>query len=884
MLLFFSFLATTSIATWSGGNITTNAILTIAPIKANGAGVNITGSSNYISGNYNSIYTGAFWKFYEQTNTAPTINLIYPTSETVTNSTINNIIYYVTDSDGDLLNCTLYHSNTINPTIYETNNSINNINVTTQITSNDGTYYFKVNCSDGSTSTQSPIFNYTIDTTKPIVTLITPENNSLLLNNPIIFNYNISDIGEIQNCSLLINTTGTMQIIQTELLPTKNSTNNFQENLIEGTYLWEILCVDETGNTNIQNSKIFEINNLPPNTITNLLNISSTNYSITWTWTNPTNNDFEGNIIYLDGLNIINTTSQTYTANGFLGNTSHTIKINTYDTSNNINTTNITSTASTLKTILNQSSTIIILDPIQHTTTDKSNISLAYSVSNPNNINSCKYYLDNDLVKINTNISTTNINYDYISNVSDGPHILKIGCTTEYLKYDLSSITNFKIIDLSGFDIKTNLTNTSLNNVTNFTLEQNTIGKITFGGAIDLTNVIDIGKNIEITTRSIKVNSTALPTFNISATLEIYDVPYNNILIWKDGMICQTCQIISTNDQKLIFNVSGFSTYVITSTSSLNTWDSSDLETIYANETMSVFANYSDIILGNPLTGTCNITIYDTTWSTPTIMNYNSTTKLHTYTTTLTNDGQHPYNISCVTSTDGFDNLTVSDIIEISPIPTVTQSFASVNITQIESSAYNETHIVTGVEGTHGNTSQLMLNITIATDAWQGYYGNITTTLLLLDADRNTFYSWNTSLKTGQIFASRTDVITWATVDCATQNVLNTEDLTLEKNESERDSVNNTFSITTHPQFVVGTSLIKHCRSTLIPGDEIAGTNFWNIIIADDFGTGSAIYTGIINSSTPGFKNLDVDFELLVPVNGKTPNNIVPYYFFLELD
>ena len=86
---------------------------------------------------------------------------------------------------------------------------------------------------------------------------------------------------------------------------------------------------------------------IPPNSVTNLMNISSTTTSIYWTWTNPLDIDFSEAIIYVDGINIANTSNNFYNATGFIMNSSHTITIHTKDLTGNINNTNVSNTAST---------------------------------------------------------------------------------------------------------------------------------------------------------------------------------------------------------------------------------------------------------------------------------------------------------------------------------------------------------------------------------------------------------------------------------------------------------------------------------------------------------------------------------------------------------
>jgi hypothetical protein len=85
----------------------------------------------------------------------------------------------------------------------------------------------------------------------------------------------------------------------------------------------------------------------PPNSITNLMNISRTTSSIYWTWTNPTDLDFSEVIIYIDGINVLNTSNNYYNATGLTSNTSYTITIHTKDLTGNVNMNDVSNTAST---------------------------------------------------------------------------------------------------------------------------------------------------------------------------------------------------------------------------------------------------------------------------------------------------------------------------------------------------------------------------------------------------------------------------------------------------------------------------------------------------------------------------------------------------------
>ncbi len=57
------------------------------------------------------------------------------------------------------------------------------------------------------------------------------------------------------------------------------------------------------------------------------------------------------------------------------------------------------------------------------------------------------------------------------------------------------------------------------------------------------------------------------------------------------------------------------------------------------------------------------------------------------------------------------------------------------------------------IEAEAGNVTALSVDAQIITQAWQGYYGNITGTITLDDADNITFYDWSLSSPTGEIYA-----------------------------------------------------------------------------------------------------------------------------------
>jgi hypothetical protein len=109
-----------------------------------------------------------------------------------------------------------------------------------------------------------------------------------------------------------------------------------------------------------------------------------------------------------------------------------------------------------------------------------------------------------------------------------------------------------------------------LQNMSSIILENSLYGKIKFNENINITNdyfpndrIIDLDNNINISLNRIDLNYTALPNFNVSSTLELYNLPFSNPRILKDGEICPTsiCTFEYFANNTLKFNVTSFGVY-----------------------------------------------------------------------------------------------------------------------------------------------------------------------------------------------------------------------------------------------------------------------------------------------------------------------------------
>jgi len=186
-----------------------------------------------------------------------------------------------------------------------------------------------------------------------------------------------------------------------------------------------------------------------------------------------------------------------------------------------------------------------------------------------------------------------------------------------------------------------------------------------------------------------------------------------------------------------------------------------------------------------------------------------------------------------------------------------------------------------------GNVTEINLTAIAVTQSWQGYYGNVSGTIVLQNADNQTFYNWSMATAKGEIYATRTSSVSFTTVDCLLAANITDEETALGQATIDADSVTNTFTTNVHPQFYVGTVDITAdtCNATNAFGPSGAQANdFFQILLADNAGAGNIIYTTLLNGTKSSFDNSAWDFELLVGQNGHPGGSTTTqYYLYVEL-
>jgi len=195
--------------------------------------------------------------------TAPTVNINLSLDETFTQNTMPSVDFNQTDNMASHTNCTLYFNNVpYNFTPRVLNNSQNTLTVNTTLSSANYSVY--VNCTDNATNIgKSSIIHIIVDTITPQVNAIIPANNNLTSNTQPNFFFNFTDSLSLHaNCTLYV---GTSNLGSNASVNNYTSTNITANSAItDGTYLWNITCLDLAGNSAGSANRNITIDTTPP--------------------------------------------------------------------------------------------------------------------------------------------------------------------------------------------------------------------------------------------------------------------------------------------------------------------------------------------------------------------------------------------------------------------------------------------------------------------------------------------------------------------------------------------------------------------------------------------------------------------------------------------
>lgn len=195
----------------------------------------------------------------------------------------------------------------------------------------------------------------------------------------------------------------------------------------------------------------------------------------------------------------------------------------------------------------------------------------------------------------------------------------------------------------------------------------------------------------------------------------------------------------------------------------------------------------------------------------------------------------------------------------------------------------------TSVEAQAGNVTELNIFGYSTTQAWQGYFGNVTGTLMLADSSDNVMYNWSLANPEGEIYASQSPSVNWEAVECFnwSENGLALES-SFNIEADDVDGVNETFSYASgHSLFYANNREISQDSCMSAHMFDSSGSNenasYQEVLLWDG---SDVVFTSLLEeSSVFGFDGRDHDFEMLVLEDGHADDtDTTPYYFYVELE
>ncbi|MBN2053005.1 fibronectin type III domain-containing protein [Candidatus Woesearchaeota archaeon] len=254
-------------------------------------------------------------------------NIIVNLSSPVTYSPTATYQFNVTWQDNEGINTTwIQHNFTTTMSNYSTTGNASSIYYYNYGNIAAGNYTWRMHANDTATNMNStPWQTYTINKAASSV--------NLLLNNTD-DNYTINNSGTVNITGYLVAGQLNISIYENGALILYGP--NYQQQLRAYTYpgVFNItLIYTETQNYTANSETHFIIVNdtLAPGPVTSLQATSNGTTWIYWTWTNPTDADFNHTEIWINGTFRTNTTGTSYNATGLLSDTTYTIQIRTVD-------------------------------------------------------------------------------------------------------------------------------------------------------------------------------------------------------------------------------------------------------------------------------------------------------------------------------------------------------------------------------------------------------------------------------------------------------------------------------------------------------------------------------------------------------------------------
>ncbi len=180
-----------------------------------------------------------------------------------------------------------------------------------------------------------------------------------------------------------------------------------------------------------------------------------------------------------------------------------------------------------------------------------------------------------------------------------------------------------------------------------------------------------------------------------------------------------------------------------------------------------------------------------------------------------------------------------------------------------------------------GNVTELNIFGYSTTQAWQGYFGNVTGAIKLADSSDNVMYNWSLTSPEGEVYASTSNSITWTSIACMGDTSALESSFNIASDDV--DGINETFNRKDHAEFYTNNIHFAAgtCNNTKVYDN--TGTGVFDEVLLTD--GSNVVFASLLQEDVLGFDSKTHDFEMLVLEDGhNTDTSVTPYYFWVELE
>jgi len=190
-----------------------------------------------------------------------------------------------------------------------------------------------------------------------------------------------------------------------------------------------------------------------------------------------------------------------------------------------------------------------------------------------------------------------------------------------------------------------------------------------------------------------------------------------------------------------------------------------------------------------------------------------------------------------------------------------------------------------------GYVTEINITISQQTTKWQGYYGNVSGGIVLMDATGNSMFNWDIDEPTGEVYATPLGTLPdWTNYN----NTVNTTKVSVAFDlgtsvTGVADNATDTFNATAHTEFYLAGMRIPGSIGPCATTRDGSGASTWETVLLTDGDAGTAmtdfLFIGLIQESGTSFKGATdpCDYQMIVPDDPNDDGAATTYYFYVEV-